>query len=518
MALQTLNDKFSIFPEDQFPSGYQDAKELVDNYLSSIGGKEEYVTPVQQGWMSQEEYEDQIDSAIKNGLDVLKYGSTESEIADINAVADYLYGEDEILKTLAENFGKESVENVNSEFDSLSEEDLFGTQKDGKIKERNKDEFRILQEASKKIVDRNGWDDTGRYLDEHLQNRLSEVLRNELESRNYSDSNGDGLLKNTGDFKIFKDVDGQTFHDIFGIARAYLKFGELVDLHPVDTNEDWTGYNDTKNYLSSDGLSGFAITKDGDLISVFNLNRTKKGFLRAIAPFIKENAKTLDCYVLDKAISGTNLQQLYHDVFGFETREVVDYNYDYDHDGIGQRYNDPQIAYMYNPQLEGETNAGSDDLNISEKDLKNYKTVTSYNDHVHRNPNVDTATGVVKPTFITELESTIDRTTRKEELEDGEKWAGYVAQQLDAGVDPETILEEVKKNPLENSIIRANYVGQVFADRGMFDEMYELAQWARDTDRQAGQIIESTKHLYDLKNTFSRAVYLAKAEQNMIDE
>ena len=221
------------------------------------------------------------------------------------------------------------------------------------INKENNDDFKQLQSSSQEIVSREGWDDTSRYLDENLQNRLSKVLRNELESRNYSDGNADGLLKDTGDFKILKDVDGQTFHDIFEIARAHLPFGELVDLHPVDTNEDWTGYNDTTNYLSSDGLSGFSITKDGDLISVFNLNRTKKGFLRAIAPFIRENAKTLDCYVVDKAFSGsgTDLQQLYHDVFGFDTREVVDYDYAYDHDGIGKRYGDPKIAYMYNPNL-----------------------------------------------------------------------------------------------------------------------------------------------------------------------
>ncbi|MBR0418256.1 MAG: hypothetical protein IJI66_03720 [Erysipelotrichaceae bacterium] len=88
------------------------------------------------------------------------------------------------------------------------------------------------------------------------------------------------------------------------------------------------------------------------------MNRTKKGFLKAIAPFIRENAKTLDCYVINKEFSGSkaDLQQLYHDIFGFETREIQDYNYDYDHDGIGERYGDPQIAYMYNPNLVENTN------------------------------------------------------------------------------------------------------------------------------------------------------------------
>ena len=209
------------------------------------------------------------------------------------------------------------------------------------------DDFIRVQKESERVSRETRWGSPSRHFNENLQRRLSRVFSEELHSRNYSDGNADGLLKNTGDFKILKDVDGQTFHDIFNIARTYLPFGELVDVHPVETNDDWTGYNDTKNYLSSDGLSGFAITKDGDLISVFNLNRTKKGFLKSIAPFIRDNAKTLDCYVLNNKV---NLQQLYHDIFGFETKEVVDYNYDYDHDDIGKRYKEPKVAFMYNPK------------------------------------------------------------------------------------------------------------------------------------------------------------------------
>lgn len=209
------------------------------------------------------------------------------------------------------------------------------------------DDFIRVQKESERLSRETSWGDPSRYSDGDVQRRLSRVFSKELQSRNYSDSNADGLLKNTGDFKIFKDVDGQTFHDIFNTVRPYLKYGELVDVHPVETNDDWTGYNDTKNYLSSDGLSGFAITKDGDLISVFNFNDKKKGFLQAIAPFVMANAKTLDCYVLNNKV---NLQMLYQDKFGFKTREVVDYNYDYDHDDIGKRYKEPKVAFMYNPK------------------------------------------------------------------------------------------------------------------------------------------------------------------------
>lgn len=69
--------------------------------------------------------------------------------------------------------------------------------------------------------------------------------------------NGDNasILKNTADFKIYKGINGDLFYDIFEINKNYLKNGELVTLH------EKYFYKDTINYLSNDGLSGFAITK-----------------------------------------------------------------------------------------------------------------------------------------------------------------------------------------------------------------------------------------------------------------
>ena len=64
-------------------------------------------------------------------------------------------------------------------------------------------------------------------------------------------------------FKIYQDVDGKVFHDVFEITRKYLKFGELVDLHGIESSDDGFGYNDCYNYLSEDGLSGFSNTIGG---------------------------------------------------------------------------------------------------------------------------------------------------------------------------------------------------------------------------------------------------------------
>lgn len=128
-------------------------------------------------------------------------------------------------------------------------------------------EFRELQEASKRIPDevqelyRRG----GRRIDEALRRRLSGVLGEEVERCISGNGHGNELLtlKNgSNEYNIYKDVDGSLFHDVFEVTRKYLKNGELVDLHGAETTDNGIGYNDCRNYLSKDGLSGFSITPE----------------------------------------------------------------------------------------------------------------------------------------------------------------------------------------------------------------------------------------------------------------
>lgn len=216
------------------------------------------------------------------------------------------------------------------------------------------DEFRRLQAESKG----ESLGDSGRenYAsnNEGLRGRLSSIFKGQLE-RCGINSGTNKLLRLTYDkyntqFNIYEGVDGKLFHDVFEIARKYLKNGELVDLHGIETTENGIGYNDCYNYLSEDGLSGFSITPDGDLISVFNASG-KKGFLYSIAPIVKEKAKTLDCYASERQ----NLQEIYQKVFGFKTASVMDYNMEYDHDNIAENHGNPQVAFMVNTDAEVET-------------------------------------------------------------------------------------------------------------------------------------------------------------------
>ena len=214
------------------------------------------------------------------------------------------------------------------------------------------DEFRELQAASKGMSE----EERRRYLrggaNETVRDRISAVFKRQLDTWRSGGSSYNGLLNLTAkgnQFNIYENVDGRIFHDIFEITRNFLQNGELVDLHEVETTENGIGYDDCYNYLSEDGLSGFSITPDGDLISVFNASG-KKGFLRAIAPIVKEKAKTLDCYVSPQQ----NLMEMYEKSFGFKTASLMDYNMEYDHDNIAENHSSPQIAFMVNTPQEVE--------------------------------------------------------------------------------------------------------------------------------------------------------------------
>lgn len=216
------------------------------------------------------------------------------------------------------------------------------------------DEFRRLQEESRRMSEEEIQQyHAGKELSDEIRRRLSGTFKLELESSNserfYSVRS---LLnpKTNNKISLYEGVDSSLFHDVFEIARCYLENGELVDLHEVNTTEDGIGYKDCLNFLSKDGLSGFSITPDGDLISVFNLN-SEKGFLKTIAPIVKEKTKTLDCY----NSPNQPLREMYSKVFGFKTASVMEYNMEYDHDNIAENHGSPQVAFMVNTPENVET-------------------------------------------------------------------------------------------------------------------------------------------------------------------
>ncbi len=201
-------------------------------------------------------------------------------------------------------------------------------------------EFRRLQEESREEFAKSSEQRIYAKNNERLQRRLSEIFKRRLDSRGYNSSSN--RILHLKDFNLYENIDGDLFHDIFEIARNYTENGELVDLHD--------DYKDSICYLSDDGLSGFAITNDGDLISVFNCGR-KRGFLSNISQIVKEKAKTLDCY----ASVNQDLQKMYNLIFDFKTASLMDYNMEYDHDNIAKNHNMPKVAFMVNTNKKVET-------------------------------------------------------------------------------------------------------------------------------------------------------------------
>lgn len=130
-------------------------------------------------------------------------------------------------------------------------------------------------------------------------------------------------------------VDGQTFRDVFEVARSYLKNGELVDLYD--------NYDNAKCYLSEDGLSGFAIEPDGNLVSVFSLRR---GSLSAMSGMIlRAGARKLDAYN-----SVNQPLKIYEDVLGFKLASDMEYNMAFDHDNIAANHGNPNVVFMILPK------------------------------------------------------------------------------------------------------------------------------------------------------------------------
>lgn len=231
-----------------------------------------------------------------------------------------------------------------SEYESVSKT-LDGSETEGENNVDGRDEFARLQEQGRVNASLPRGERAYAKDNEGLRTRLSESFRRRLGSEDGGPGDGKLLDLESGkgsSFRVIEGVDGNAFRDIFSVARDFTENGELVDVHD--------SYAGATCYISEDGLSGFAITEDGDLVSVFNASN-KKGFLRAIAPIVREKARTLDCYASQKQ----DLQKIYAKVIGFKTASVMDWNGDYDHDSIGENHGNPNVAFMVNTDADVET-------------------------------------------------------------------------------------------------------------------------------------------------------------------
>lgn len=210
------------------------------------------------------------------------------------------------------------------------------------------DDFRRVQASSRKLSQEeiSEYHRSHRLLDGSDRGLLSRVFGRQLASgrdRSWHDQRTLIDPVHQTPIQILENVDGQLFHDIFEIVRNYLPNGELVDLHE--------NYDNATCYLAADGLSGFAVEDNGNLVSVFNLNPKRK-FLRTIKDYVTECGAThLDGYNSPEQ----PLAKIYQKTLGWQVASLMDYNMEFDHDDIAANHDAPQVAFMVNSSQDVET-------------------------------------------------------------------------------------------------------------------------------------------------------------------
>lgn len=210
------------------------------------------------------------------------------------------------------------------------------------------DDFRRVQARSKGLSkqDISEFNRRKREINDADRRLLSRVFRRQLISasnRSWHDQRTLIDPVHQTPIQILENVDGQLFHDIFEIVKNYLPNGELVDLHE--------NYDNATCYLAADGLSGFAVEDNGNLVSVFNLNPKIK-FLRTIKDYVTECGATH----LDGCNSPKQpLAEIYQHTLGWQVASLMDYNMEFDHDDIAANHDAPQVAFMVNSSQDVET-------------------------------------------------------------------------------------------------------------------------------------------------------------------
>lgn len=85
-------------------------------------------------------------------------------------------------------------------------------------------------------------------------------------------------------------ADPQQFHDAISSAKSVNKKGWMVDVHSV------SDYKSMRCYMSADGTAGVAITKDGNIVSVFSSVGGRSAMGKLIPFAVAMGGRKLDCY------------------------------------------------------------------------------------------------------------------------------------------------------------------------------------------------------------------------------
>lgn len=114
-------------------------------------------------------------------------------------------------------------------------------------------------------------------------------------------------------FHKLRNASAEEFYAAIGAAKANNVHGAFVTRHNVSE------YEEMQLFITLDGKAGIAITKDGNIVSVFN-GGEKRGVLKTLLPVaISQGGRKLDNY------NSPKLSALY-EMYGFNPTSKVRFN------------------------------------------------------------------------------------------------------------------------------------------------------------------------------------------------
>lgn len=238
---------------------------------------------------------------------------------------------------------------TNGAVDKSGENEYSNIDNNGGNNGNYENEFRRIQETSRGLSAEQvqAFHNGSQSISDGERTRLVVAFKQRLVTARRGKSVNESALvnpKTKNTVIMYSGVDGNAFHDIFEIAYRYLPCGDLVTLHD--------SYSDYHCCISSNGLSGFAVMKNGNLISVFNLG--EKGFLDTIKGYATEQGAThLDCFCSD----AQPLNLMYERKLGWATSSILGFNINILVEDKGRAYADyfvktygeSPVHFMVNP-------------------------------------------------------------------------------------------------------------------------------------------------------------------------
>lgn len=221
------------------------------------------------------------------------------------------------------------------------------------VRDNNIDKAVLLLGENKDLYNSANWGLLSRSLNE---SNIDSVIRTNKKLNKLLDSRIPPISHTN---QMVVPVNGSDFKAAISTEKIRNKRGWMVDVH-----DDYSGM---KCFLTSDGKSGIAVTKDGDIISVFSSVAGDKRLEKLIPVAIENGGIKCDCY-------GGGLQNIYAR-YGATATGKVPFNKDYapsDWDGKSEY---PVVAMKFPESVDKSIKYYNRNVSI---DIEKVKTFDDY--------------------------------------------------------------------------------------------------------------------------------------------